>query len=177
MANVSVPSLTDESCLSLVGMAGAGKSTVGRALAKKLGWAFLDTDDLLQAHFGLSLQEIFDAFGRGEFLRSEEEAVAGMDVRRCVVATGGSVVYGHKAMRKLKSLGPMIFLDPELDVISKRVGQARGRGLAIAPGQTLDELFSERRPLYLAAADFTVDSGKLSPEQCIIRITDWLFPP
>ncbi|MDY7000649.1 MAG: shikimate kinase, partial [Thermodesulfobacteriota bacterium] len=105
MTNVSVPSLTDEACLSLIGMAGAGKSTVGRALAKKLDWAFLDTDDLLQAHHGLSLQELFNAFGREKFLQAEEEVVAGMDVRRCVVATGGSVVYGHKAMHKLKSLG------------------------------------------------------------------------
>ena len=176
MANVPVPSLTDESCLSLIGMAGAGKSTVGRALAKKLGWAYLDTDDLLQAHFGLSLQEIFDAFGREKFLQAEEEVVAGMDVKRCVVATGGSVIYGPEAICKLKAQGPMIFLDPELDVIAKRVGRARGRGLAIAPGQTLDELFAERRPLYLASADFTVDSGKLSPEQCVARIMSWLFP-
>jgi len=175
MANVPVPSLTDESCLSLIGMAGAGKSTVGRALAKKLGWAYLDTDDLLQAHFGLSLQEIFDAFGREKFLQAEEEVVAGMDVRRCVVATGGSVIYGHKAIGELKARGPVIFLDPELDVISKRVGRARGRGLAIAPGQTLNELFSERRPLYLAVADFVVDSGALSPQQCVTRIMDWLF--
>ena len=164
--------VTDESCLSLIGMAGAGKSTVGRALAERLGWAFLDTDDLFQAHFGSSLQEIFNAFGRERFLEAEQDVVAGMDVKRCVVATGGSVVYGPAAMARLKSLGPVIFLDADFSVIAGRVGRAGGRGLVIAPGQTLDELFAERRPLYLAAADFVVDSDDLSPKQCVKRILE-----
>lgn len=161
-------------CVTLVGMAGAGKSTVGRLVAAGLGFAHLDTDDLLAAAYARTLQETYDLLGRERFLAAEEELAAGLDLARCVVSTGGSVVYGPRAVARLRSLGPVIHLHADLDSVASRVAHNPQRGLCIAPGQTLAELCAEREPLYRAAADFTLDSSGLDPAQCAAAILDWL---
>lgn len=161
-------------CVTLIGMAGAGKSTIGRLVAAGLGFAHLDTDDLIAAAYGLPLQATYDLLGRKRFLAAEEELVAALDVTRTVVSTGGSVVYGPRAVARLKSLGPVIHLDADLDSVASRVAQNPQRGLCIAPGQTLAELLAEREPLYRAAADFTLDSSGLDPAACAAGILEWL---
>jgi shikimate kinase len=155
-------------------MAGAGKSTVGRLVAAGLGFAHLDTDDLLAAAYARPLQETYDLLGRKRFLAAEEELVAGLDLARCVVSTGGSVVYGPRAVARLRSLGPVIHLYADLDSVASRVAHNPQRGLCIAPGQTLAELCAEREPLYRAAADFTLDSCGLDQARCAAAILDWL---
>ena len=161
-------------CVTLIGMAGAGKSTVGRLVAAGLGFAHLDTDDLICAAYARPLQETYEYLGRERFLAAEEELVAGLDVTRSVISTGGSVVYGPRAMARLKGLGPVVHLHADLDSVASRVAQNPHRGLCIAPGQTLAELCAEREPLYRAAADFILDSCALTPRECAADILDWL---
>ena len=165
------------SCVTLIGMAGAGKSTVGRFLAQKLHWTQLDTDRLLEAFYGLPLQEIFDELGLEAFLLAEELVVANLGAKRCVISTGGSVVYGHRAMAKLQELGPVVHLFAELETIRQRIHNPDQRGLAMAPGQTLDSLYEERRPLYANAASLVVSTEELSPEACAEAVLDWLEEP
>lgn len=161
-------------CVTLIGMAGAGKTTVGGALAERLGWPQLDTDHLIEAHYGRPLQELTDTFGRDRFVEVEDELVSRLAVVRTILSTGGSVVYGDKCMRRLKELGPIVYIFASKDVILERVARNPERGLAIAPGQTVEDLFNERMPLYEAAADFTVDSGAMNPKECAEAIATWL---
>lgn len=172
--NARAPDIHDESCLILIGMAGAGKTTLGRELAARLGWAQVDTDHIIEAWWGRPLQDISDALGKEEFIRAEEEIVSSLALKRCVVSTGGSVIYGPKAVAHLKVLGPVVFLCPGLEKIMERVASNPHRGLAIAPGQTVEDLYNERRPLYEAAADFSVDTGSRSAAECALDILEWL---
>jgi shikimate kinase len=172
--NARPPKIDDESCLTLIGMAGAGKTTLGRELAARLGWAQVDTDHVIEAWWGRPLQDISDALGKQEFIRAEEEIVSMLTLKRCVISTGGSVVYGPKAVAHLRELGPVVFLCPGLEKIVARVASNPQRGLAIAPGQTVEDLYNERRPLYEAAADFSVDTGARSAARCAQDILEWL---
>lgn len=166
--------LPDSECLSLIGMAGAGKSTVGLLLAQTLGWAHLDTDRLIEAYYGASLQRVFDGLGLQGFREAEEKVVASLGAKRCVISTGGSVIYGPSAVAKLKSLGPVVHLHAGLPSILARVADGAERGLAIAPGQTLEALYNERAPLYAAAADLTVETDAHNPEECARIILEWI---
>jgi shikimate kinase len=160
--------------VTLIGMAGAGKSTVGKVLAERLGWAHVDTDHVIEAWWGRDLQAISDALGKEKFVEAEEKIVAGLMLARCVISTGGSVVYGPKAVARLKELGPLVHLDPGLDEVKRRVSLNPERGLAIAPGQTLEDLYAERMALYADAADFYVDTHALSIDECADLIIEWL---
>ncbi len=161
-------------CLTLVGMAGAGKTTVGRLLAKGLGWAHLDTDRLIEAYYGLDLQTVFDCLGLAGFIDAEDKIVAMLGTRRCVISTGGSVIYGTRAIARLKALGPILFLRTSAQVVRQRIGSAEHRGLAISEGQTLEALHAERQPLYERAADMTFDTDVCDAEPLAARILDWL---
>lgn len=161
-------------CLSLIGMAGAGKSTLGRALARDLGWALVDTDRLMEAHWGGPLQALLDRFGLEGFLRAEEDVVTKLWLWRTVVATGGSVVYGPRAVKRLRELGPVVYLRVGVGTICGRVKDARGRGLARRPEQTLEQLYAEREPLYRAAADLTLDMDDCSIDNALERLRPWL---
>ena len=162
-------------CLSLIGMAGAGKSTFGRALAQDLGWALVDTDRLMEAHWGAPLQALLDRFGLDGFLRAEEDVVAKLWLWRTVVATGGSVVYGPRAIGRLRELGPVVYLRVSVGTICGRVKDARGRGLARRPDQTLEQLYSEREPLYQAAADLILDMDECSIDTALEQLRPWLL--
>jgi shikimate kinase len=165
--------LSPQGCLSLIGMAGAGKSTLGRLAAQKLGWAHIDTDQMIEAYYGMPLQELLDGLGLEDFLKAENRLVAMLGVRRAVVSTGGSVVYGAQAMERLRLLGPVVYLEIGLDDFLKRVGPGDNRGLAIPPGYTKERLFAERQPLYEAAADFTLRTDRRQKES-LDRLMAWL---
>lgn len=159
-------------CLSLVGMAGAGKTTVGKLLARRLGWAHLDTDLVIESYYGLPLQVLHDDLGREEFLRVEEQLVSMLGLRRVVVSTGGSVIYGRRAVDRLRLLGGVVFLHIGLETFLDRVGSGRGRAFVMGPGQDMAGVYRERQALYRAAADITVSSDELDPEQCVSRIME-----
>jgi len=147
--------------VSLIGMPGCGKSCMGRAIAKRLGLRCVDGDRIIERHTGKRLQNIIDEQGLDEFLKIEEEVILSITDDNIMLSTGGSAVYSDKAMRYLKSRGPVVYLYCSLDVIKERLGDFSKRGVALRPGQTLESLYEERCVLYEKYADVTVDvSGK-----------------
>jgi shikimate kinase len=158
----------------LIGMPGVGKSTVGVLLAKRLGFAFLDTDILIQVRECRSLQELIRAHGAEEFCRIEENHILSLAVEAHVIAPGGSVVYRPTAMAHLKARGTAIHLDIDIERLKRRLDDVDARGVVIGPGQTIEGLYSERRPLYLHYADATVATDGLTPDQVVGRLLDAL---
>ncbi len=143
--------------ITLIGMPGSGKSTVGVLLAKALGYDFLDTDLLIQQREGLLLQDILDRRGLEAFLDAEEGAVRSVSCRRTVIAPGGSAVCREGAIGHLKALGPVVYLQVPMDELSRRITNLSTRGIAMEPGQTLADVMAFRAPLYRRWADLTVD--------------------
>ncbi|WP_292364610.1 shikimate kinase [Methanoculleus sp. UBA208] len=140
----------------LIGMPGAGKSTVGVILAKTLGMQFIDTDILIQERAGKMLQEILDTDGPDAFKRIEEEAILSLHPDRAVIATGGSVVCSPDAMAHLKSEGVVVYLEISYEEMEKRLKNITTRGIVLLPGQSLRGMYDERVPLYEKYADLTV---------------------
>jgi len=140
----------------LIGMPGAGKSTVGVILAKSLGMQFIDTDILIQEQTGRMLQEILDGEGPDTFKRIEEETILSLHPSRAVVATGGSVVCSRNAMAHLKSGGLVVYLEISYEEMKKRLKNITTRGIVLLPGQSLRGMYDERVPLYEKYADLTV---------------------
>jgi len=165
---------TDEECVSLIGIAGAGKSTLGKALAEHLGWAHLDTDRLIEATMGQPLQDIMDERGLTGFLAVEEHVAASLSVKRAVVSTGGSIVYSRKAVERLKALGPVIHLHIGLDTFLARVKDADGRAFVRPLGRSLAQVYAEREPLYRAACDFSVRTDGASLDVCVDECVNYL---
>ena len=127
----------------LIGMPGAGKSTVGVVLAKALGYNFVDSDLVIQKETGKRLFEIIDEVGIDEFLNIENRINAALSVEKSVVATGGSVIYGEEAMEHLKSIGKVIYLKTDYESLEMRLGNLLKRGVAIRSGNTLLDLYNE----------------------------------
>lgn len=161
-------------CIILIGMAGAGKSTVGEALARTLGWAFVDSDHLIEAVYAARLQDVTDALGKSAFLDVESSVVSAIKANRTVIATGGSVVYREQTMRHLASLGPLVYLDVPFTVVEERIARNPQRGLAIAPGQTLRDIFQEREELYTRYATLRCPAADKNPQQCVNWIVQQL---
>lgn len=141
----------------LIGMPGAGKSTVGVVLAKVLGHKFIDSDLVIQENTGKLLHELITEHGLKGFLEIENQINAKLDVTKSIVATGGSVIYGKEAMEHLKEIGLVVYLKLSLDSISERLGDLQQRGVALKDGQGLKDLYEERVPLYEKYADIILD--------------------
>ena len=156
----------------LIGMPGCGKSTVGVLLAKALGMAFIDTDVVLQAKEGRKLQPIIDEIGIEAFLKKEEQAVLDMACRNTVIATGGSVVYGKRAMEYLHQHGIVVYIRLPYSEIRRRLSNLAPRGIALRAGQTLYDLYQERVPLYEAEADLIFDAADSDIEQTVASLAE-----
>jgi shikimate kinase len=150
--------------VSLIGMPGAGKSSVGVLLAKILGLSFLDTDLVIQVRHEATLQEILEAQGYLALRALEEEVLLQVPLESTLVSTGGSVVYSEPAMQRLATAGPRVFIDVPLPVLRQRVDNEAQRGIACAPGQSFIDLFRERQALYHQYASITVDGASQSVE-------------
>jgi len=151
--------------LILIGMPAVGKSTMGVLLAKRIGFAFIDTDLLIQTGEGMRLKHIIHDQGTEAFCDLEANYIQQISPQRTVVATGGSVVYRPQAMAHLLKLGTIIFLDIQLYPLSERLEQLDNRGVVRKPGQTVEQLYSARRPLYQKYAQITVDCSYRTPEE------------
>lgn len=148
--------------LVLIGMPGAGKSTVGVVLAKNLGYHFLDSDLCIQEAENRLLHEIIAEDGLNGFLQIENRINASLTVEKSVIATGGSVVYGKEAMEHLGKIGTIVYLRLPYDEIENRLGDLTKRGVALKKGQTLQDLYEERVPLYERYAHVIIDcNGKM----------------
>jgi len=154
----------------LIGMPGCGKSTVGVVLAKLLGRAFVDTDLCIQQWAGRTLQQIVDTDGYLALRDIEEQTICALDCLDAVVATGGSAPYSERAMCHLKAHGSVVFLDVDLQTITRRIGDYGSRGLAKRPDQSLADLFEERAVLYRRYADLIMDASAPSQEQVAAQI-------
>lgn len=154
----------------LIGMPGVGKSTIGVILAKELGYRFVDTDLLIQEQEGRLLKDIIREEGVDGFLRIEDQVNAGLRVEHAVIATGGSVVYGSGAMRRLKEIGTVIYLQLPYEELSRRLGNLRNRGVVLREGQTLRDIYEERRVLYEKYADITVSEAGLDMEETLASV-------
>lgn len=141
----------------LIGMPSCGKSTLGVLLAKKLGYRFIDSDLLIQESEGKLLHEIISEQGNEGFLTVEERVNASITDEKAVIATGGSVVYGERAMANLKRLGKIVYLKVSFEEMCRRLGDYSHRGVVIKQGNTLADMYAERAPLYEKYADLTVD--------------------
>lgn len=154
----------------LIGMPGCGKSTVGVLLAKALGMSFVDTDVVLQAKEGRKLQEMIDEIGVDAFLQTEEEAILRLRCEKTVIATGGSVVYGRRAMAHLHAHGRVIYIRLPYQEIERRLSNLATRGVTLREGQTLRALYDERVPLYEAQADAVLDAANQPIERTLERL-------
>ena len=140
----------------LIGMPGSGKSTVGVLLAKLIGYQFIDSDLLMQNEAGKRLYEVIRDDGADAFCELENKVNASLNANETVIATGGSVVYCEEAMKHLSEIGTVVFLDVPEKEIEKRIGDFSKRGVLIKNGESFDDLYRERMPLYRKYADVTV---------------------
>ena len=152
------------------GMPSVGKSTIGVLLAKTLVSSFVDTDILIQEKYKKSLCDIIKDEGTEAFLNIEEATISEYDFKNCVIATGGSAVFGEKAMKKLGENGTIVYLYLPPDEIKKRIGDIKSRGVVLTNGETIDDIYNDRKALYEKYADFTVDCSGLTVEKCIEEI-------
>ena len=158
--------------IALIGMPGAGKSTVGVVLAKVMGYRFVDSDLVIQEKTGKLLSEIIEERGTEGFLEVEDRINAGLICEKSVIATGGSVVYCKNAMEHLKEISTVIYLKLPYERVEKRLGNLKDRGVALKEGQTLKDLYEERCPLYEKYADVVVEADTTSVERCMRRIVE-----
>ncbi len=166
-------SVLDESPIFLVGFMGAGKTTVGWALAHRLGYDFFDLDELIAARVGKSVQDIFTELGEAEFRRLESEAIQSCGgLVLAVIALGGGAYVPEKNRTAVQSIGKSIWLDCPLEICLKRIAGDESRPL-LGDEDAMSRLLARRRAAY-AQADYCVQAGEFSPEELAIEITTLL---
>jgi shikimate kinase len=154
----------------LIGMPACGKSTIGVVLAKTMGMKFLDTDLLIQEREGALLQDLINTKGDGYFKKVEEYILRSINVENTIISTGGSAIYYSKAIEHFKKNGKVVYIKVSYDTIENRLNDITTRGITMAPGETLKELYDKRVPIYEASADIIVETDCLSVEQAIEKI-------
>lgn len=156
----------------LIGMPGAGKSTIGVVLAKILGYQFVDSDLVIQQQEGKVLHQLIAEHGIDGFLAIENQVNRDMDVSRSIISTGGSAVYGHEAMAAMKKNGIIVYIQLSYENLESRLGDLNQRGVVLKEGFSLKDLYEERCPLYEKYADITVNVDGLTIEGAIEKMRD-----
>lgn len=155
----------------LIGMPGSGKSSVGRILARRLDYTFLDVDPLIVKAYGKSsLQEVLDSLGNEGFLDAEAEVISSLSCEDTVLSPGGSAVLREKGALRLRELGKVVYLKLPCPALKKRLWNLNSRGVPLAPGQTLEELYTLRAPFYEKYADLTVDADQPRVQDTVEKI-------
>ncbi len=160
----------NRSNIILIGMPGVGKSTIGVVLAKKLGYDFLDSDLLIQKKTGKRLSELIREKGLEGFNALEDAINSAIDVDHHIIATGGSAVYGERAMAHFQEIGLVIYLRLSFGAVQKRLGNLKDRGVSMREDQTLFSLYEERIPLYEKYADVIIDCEYLELREVVDKI-------
>lgn len=166
--------MTKNNNITLIGMPGAGKSTVGVVLAKLLAYEFLDSDLLIQKREKKHLWQIIEERGQDGFNQVEEEVNCSIDTEDTIIATGGSAVYSDPAMQHFKKIGVVVYLKVSCQELRKRLGDLKKRGVSMKEGQTLEDLYEERRPLYEKYADIVINLDELDVRKTAEQIADQL---
>ncbi len=154
----------------LIGMPGSGKSTIGVLLAKECMLNFTDTDIVLQRKTGNNLCDIINKQGIEVFLKFENEVLKEIDAENAVISTGGSAVYCDEGMKRLKQYGKIIYLKVDTNELKNRLNNIKTRGIAMQEGTTIEELYTERAPLYEKWADIIVDCNGETAEENLRKI-------
>lgn len=157
--------------ITLIGMPGAGKSTVGVVLAKVLGYRFLDSDLVIQEQTGKRLHELILEYGEKGFLEIENRINAAISVSNTVIATGGSAVFGAEAMRHLREISTVVYLKLSYESLNVRLGDLHERGVVMEEGQTLSDLMDIRCPLYEMYAHITIEADQLDIRSIVQKIS------
>ena len=162
--------------ITLIGMSGVGKSRIGRELAYKVGYNFIDIDEIIERRSGKKLQQMIDELGNEKFLKIEEKSILGIGrIDNSVISPGGSSIYSAKAMNFLKTISKIVFLNATLEEIKKRTSNFSKRGI-VGLEMGLEKLFDERLPLYRKYADITIDlKSGYSDESVVNRIAKCYF--
>ena len=159
--------------ISLIGMAGAGKSTVGRELAKILHFRLIDSDVLIEEQQGKSLQNILDDEGYIRLREIENSVLKNLHFKEIILSTGGSAVYSDEAMKHIQQNSKVIFLDVSFGEILERVPSFHDRGFAKAPSQSIEDAFEERQELYNKYSHHIVSNTE-DMHSCVSRIVELL---
>ena len=146
--------------ISLIGMAGCGKSTLGKAISEKYNLSFVDTDKLIEANWQMTLEEIKKKHGYERVRKSEEEVILDLDKSTQVISTGGSAIYSEKSMKYLKSFSKILYINTPLKTILERINKGQERGLAVPENLSIEEVYSEREPLYEQFSQHSIDGSK-----------------
>ena len=146
--------------ITLIGMPGSGKSTLGRRLAKLRGMSFVDTDHILEQVENMHIQDIVNRRGVKHLRFLEAEVLAQLDLDNHVIATGGSAVYSLEAMQHLGTIGVRVYLQISLRTLTQRVDNAASRGLAKMKSHPLPRLYHDRVGLYESVADITISNDR-----------------
>ena len=160
----------------LIGMPGAGKSTLGIVLAKIMNYDFVDADLLIQQQSDKTLERIIDDLGPEGFIQVENQVLTQIEYERTIVATGGSAIYSEEAMAHLASIGRVVYLQIDYEELKGRLSDLSERGVVMKGGigMSLRDLFDERKPLYEKYADITVDVSDLSITAAARKVADAL---
>lgn len=160
----------------LIGMPGAGKSTLGIVLAKIMSYDFIDADLVIQNQCDKTLQKLIDACGPEGFIQVENQILSGIEASRSIIATGGSAVYSDEAMKHLTDIGTVVYLKISYDQLVNRLSDLQERGVVLKGGigMSLRELYDERKPLYEQYAEITVDVNDLSITAAARKVADAL---
>ncbi len=165
----------------LVGMMGAGKTTVGQALARRLGYPYLDSDEEVQRQSGQTVREIFETRGEAAFRALEKQALAQAvtSLGPVVVSVAGGAVLDPDNRRRMRQAGLVVWLRASLQTLARRVGAAQGHRplLGEDPLAALTRLYQQRRPLYAQVADLVIDVDLLTPEQVVEQVLERVRSP
>ena len=159
--------------LVLIGFMGSGKSSVGRELAKRWNFRFVDTDAMIRHKYDLSIPDIFAKYGEDFFREAEYEALARLrGIRSTVIATGGGIVIQPRNLPLLRALGPVVWLCADQGTILDRVGKSTHRPMLnqANPEESVARLLKERAPLYHRAADLRIETSGLTHREVADRI-------
>ena len=157
----------------LIGMPGAGKSTVGVVLAKRMGYRFIDSDLVIQEQYGRLLHELIEEYGVEGFWKIENDVNASLNVEKSIIATGGSAIYGEQAMEHLREIGTVVYLKLSYEEIEERLGDLNARGVTLKPGQDLMALYEERTPMYEKYAHIIIECDNKMLREIVKEIAQY----
>ncbi|RNL47136.1 shikimate kinase [Paraeggerthella hongkongensis] len=166
--------MAEKDNIVLIGMPGAGKSTLGIVLAKIMNYHFIDADLVIQNQCDKTLQKLIDACGPEGFIEVENEILRDIEASKSIISTGGSAVYSDEAMRHLTEIGTVVYLQISYDELVNRLHDLQERGVVLKGGigMSLRELFDERKPLYEQYAEITVDVNDLTITAAARKVAD-----